>query len=408
MRIAFIVNTFPCLSQTFILDQIIGLVDRGHSVDIFAAQREDNEKLHPQVLAYNLQNNTYYDPLIPANYLLRSLKAVVLILAYIFRNPYILLKVFLSRTNTPVIGILFALFPLINKSSYDIIYCHFGPNGNKAMILRKIGAVTGKLLTVFHGYDLSSYLKEQDNSHIYSHLFKQGDLFLPISDLWKSRLIELGCSPEKIVVHRMGIDVDKFIFKPRQIGADEKVRIVSIARLVSKKGIEYGIRAMERMTKTLEKFEYIVVGDGPLRNELEKLIDQLGVNQYVKLLGWKEQPEILEILSRSHIFLAPSITSETEDQEGIPVVLMEAMASGLPVISTKHGGIPELVKDKVSGFLVPEKSVDDLVDKLSYLINHPELWLEMGKAGRNFIVENYNIEKLNDTLVKIYERVIYE
>jgi colanic acid/amylovoran biosynthesis glycosyltransferase len=335
---------------------------------------------------------------------LRNLKALVLSLACVFRAPHVLLKVLLSRVNTPVVGLLFALFPLIDKSSYDIIYCHFGPNGNKGMMLREIGMFTGKLLTVFHGYDLSSYLKEQDDSHIYSHLFKQGDLFLPISDLWKDRLLELGCSPEKIIVHRMGIDVDKFLFQPRQVGVDGKVRIVSIARLVGKKGIEYGIRAIEKITKTLEQFEYI----GPLRTELENLINHLGVSQYVKLTGWKEQPEILEILSQSHIFLAPSITSNTGDQEGIPVVLMEAMACGLPVISTKHGGIPELVKDNVSGFLVPEKSVDELADKLSHLISHPELWLEMGKAGHDFIVENYNIEKLNDTLVEICERVICE
>ena len=104
----------------------------------------------------------------------------------------------------------------------------------------------------------------------------------------------------------------------------------------------------------------------------------------------------------------PSITASNGDQEGIPVVLMEAQATGLPIISTYHTGIPEVVIDGKSGFLVHEKDVDALAEKLEYLIKHPEIWPEMGRYGRKHVEEKYDIKKLNQQLVKIYQNLIEE
>lgn len=170
--------------------------------------------------------------------------------------------------------------------------------------------------------------------------------------------------------------------------------------------MEYGIRAVAKLASVNQNIEYNVVGDGPLREDLQRLIQELNAGDVVKLLGWKQQQEIVEILNDADILLAPSVTSKDGDQEGTPVVLMEAMAMGLPVVSTKHSGIPELVENGVSGFLVPERDVDTLVEKLGYLIEHPELWSGMGRAGRAYIEEHYNIDKLNDRLVNIYQHLL--
>lgn len=143
-----------------------------------------------------------------------------------------------------------------------------------------------------------------------------------------------------------------------------------------------------------------------MRTQLEELIQKLGVASQVELLGWKQQTEVKEILDRADIFLAPSVTSKQGSQEGIPVALMEAMAMGLPVLSTLHTGIPELVENNVSGFLVPERDVDALAQKLRYLIEHPQLWGQMGKAGHTFVQEDYNIDKLNRQLIKIFEQLV--
>jgi colanic acid/amylovoran biosynthesis glycosyltransferase len=139
---------------------------------------------------------------------------------------------------------------------------------------------------------------------------------------------------------------------------------------------------------------------------LQQLIDELGIGKTVHLLGWKNQREIIEILDRSHIFIAPSITAKNGDRDAPINVLKEAMAMGLLVISTFHGGIPELVEDGVSGFLVPEYDVDAIAEKLNYIIEHPELWETIGKAGRDRVETCYNLDKLNNKLIHIYQQVI--
>jgi colanic acid/amylovoran biosynthesis glycosyltransferase len=123
-------------------------------------------------------------------------------------------------------------------------------------------------------------------------------------------------------------------------------------------------------------------------------------------LGPINQNECLKLYQEANIFILPSVTSDNEDQEGTPVVLMEAQAMGLPVISTFHSGIPEVVVEGKSGFLVPEKDVDALAEKLEGLIEHPEIWPEMGRYGRKFVEERYDIKKLNQQLVEIYQNLI--
>ena len=286
------------------------------------------------------------------------------------------------------------------KQSYDLIHCHFGYNGLIAVMLRDIGAIQGKVITTFHGTDVTNYVKKE-GEQAYDLLFQLGNIFLPISELWKRRLIELGCKGD-IIVHRMGIDCNKFSFTARKLRAKGVVEIVTIARLAEKKGVEYAIRAVAKLAKSKTNLNYTIVGDGPLKESLQQLIEELGVDSIIRLVGWKQQQEVIEIINNSDIMLAPSVTSQDGDREGIPVAFMETMAMGLPIISTQHSGIPELIENGVSGFLVPERDVDALAQKLNYLVEHPELWNKMGAAGRAFVEEYYNVDKLNDKLVEIY------
>ena len=140
--------------------------------------------------------------------------------------------------------------------------------------------------------------------------------FLPISEYWKEQLIELGCDRNKIIVHRMGVDMRKFSFIPRYPEDDGQIRITTIARLVEKKGVEYSIRAVAKLVKLNKKVKYYILGDGILRESLQKLIDDLGVNKNIKLLGWKQASEVVEILSKTHLLIAPSVTSSDGDKEG--------------------------------------------------------------------------------------------
>lgn len=408
MKIAFVVSEFPTLSETFILNQIVGLIELGYEVDIYASMRRNDPKVHPDVDKYQLLARTHYAAQMPDDRLSRILKAINLFATNFPKAPKVILRalnVFKHGKQLGPFTLLYEVVPWLSKgSSYDILLCHFGWNGLKAAGLKDTGAIRGKLITAFHGMDISLYLQEAGD-HVYDNLFETLDLALPISELWQKRLIKLGCDPQKILVHRMGIDCQKFPFTLRLPHQNNSIRIVTIARLVEKKGVEYGIRAVAKLATLFPNITYQIVGDGVLRAQLEKLVQELNVASQVQLLGWKQQTEVKEILDQADIFLAPSVTSKEGDKEGIPVVLMEAMAMGLPILSTLHSGIPELVENGVSGFLVPERDVDALAQKLQYLIEHPWLWGEMGKAGHKFVHEFYNIYKLNRQLVKIFEQI---
>lgn len=409
MKIAFLVGEFPSLSETFILNQITGLIERGHEVDVYATVPRGQAKIHPDVEKYDLLRRTYYYPQIPRNYLLRLLKGFLLIFANFFNSPKVLLRSLnISKYGRKAtsLRLLYDAIPFLrHRPQYDVIQCHFGNNGLKGMELRDIGAIQGKLCTTFHGLDISGHLQKFGN-RLYDTLFEKGDFFLAISEYWRDRLIKLGCKEKKIAVHRMGIDCQKFSFRPRQAHNDSIVRLVTIARLVEKKGVEYGIQAVAKLREAFPNLEYNIVGDGELRNPLEQLIQELGIKDTVKLLGWKQEKEITKILNEADILLAPSVTSKTGDQEGIPVVLIEAMAIGLPVVSTQHSGIPELVENSISGYLVAERDVDALADKINYFIQHPQSWIEMGQQGRSKVESFYNINQLNDQLVTIYQKIL--
>lgn len=409
MKIAFILGGFPKLSETFILNQITGLIERGHEVEIYADNLIKENKVHPDIEKYSLISRTRYFGQ-PSNKALSVLNAIKLSLLNLYKNPAAILRSWnYSRYDKHKVFSKFLLphmvIPFINNDKYDIINCHFGYHGLKAVYLKQIGLLQGQIVTTFHGLDITNYL-ESFGENVYEQLFDTGDLFLPISELWEKRLIELGCSPKKIVVHHMGIDCDKFSFKPRNLSSDGQIRFVTVARLVEKKGVEYAIRAVAKLANTHRNIQYSIVGDGALKESLQRLIKELDVEETVKLLGWKDQQEVIEILNEASIMLAPSVTSKDGDREGIPVGLMEAMAVGLPVVSTYHSGIPELVKDGISGFLVPERDVDAFTKKLSYLIENPEKWTEMGLAGREYVENFYDINKLNDQLVDTYQNLL--
>ena len=137
------------------------------------------------------------------------------------------------------------------------------------------------------------------------------------------------------------------------------------------------------------------------------MIQDLKISHQVNLLGWKNQQEIIDILDTCQIFVAPSVTAKDGNQDAPVNTLKEAMAMGLPVISTYHGGIPELVEDGVSGFLTPERDAEAIAEKLRDLIDHPEVWPQMGQAGRARVEDLYDMNMLNDDLVELYRQLLH-
>jgi len=408
MKIAFIVDEFPSLSQTFVLNQIVGLINLGYDVHIFAEKSGSNIKIHDGYKKYGLLERTNYQ-LIHKNKIFRLLKGLFYIIKYTPNNYKVVfraLNIFRYGRKAWSFYLLFVSIPFLGKGPFDIIHCQFGTLGLKAVLLKQIGAINCKVVTSIRGYDVTMILKE--NPEIYHELFREGDLFLPVCQSLKERLIQAGCNEKKIVVHYSGIDCSKFEYSQRQRSNGEHIKVLTIARLVEKKGVAFAIEAVAGLISKGEKIVYKIVGDGILRENLQQMIERLGIEQHVKLLGWKTQEEIKLLLQEAHVLVAPSLTSETGDQEGIPNVIKEAMASGLPVISTFHSGIPELVTDGVSGILVPEKDVSSLADAIVYLIKHPEICNEMGKAGRMQVEQKFDTHLLNSRLEELYLKLLNE
>lgn len=406
MKIAFIVGMFPSLSETFILNQITGLMELGHDVDIFAINKSNEKKRHNIINELNLMDRVYFFPDIPKNKLLRIIKGKFLFFMNFYKDPKKLLKsinIFRRDKDFVSLKILYYIIPFLGKN-YDIIHSHFGNNGEIGVYLRK-GGVEGKLVTSFYGYDLSTFIKD-NSENVYKDLFLNIDLFLPICSYFRDKLINLSCDPDKIRLHQIGIELDKYKFLERTLKDGDIVNIVTAGRLIEKKGYFYSIKALKDLSLKKKNFSYTIIGDGPLHKMLIQLVDDLGLSRYVKFVGSVDQDELLEYYRRSHIFLLPSITSENGEEEGTPTVLLEAQAVGLPVVSTFHSGIPEIVVHKESGYLVEEKDIKGISNYLDILIDDQALRKKMGQSGRSFVEKNYNIVKLSSKLADFYKELI--
>lgn len=403
MKIAIIVHSFPNVSETFILNHITGLISLGHKVKIFALYNRSGEKnIHSGVNKYNLLDKAVFYK-IPQSRVLRLINALFLFFKYFHYTPTKIinsLNPFKFGRQSLSLVLFYLTIPFL-KEKFDIIHCHFGPMGIYGSYLKHLG-INGKLVISFYGYDLSMYIQKY-GINVYNDLFEKGDIFLPICNNFRNILIRLGCDKNKIIIHRIGVDLDKFKYSTKRITKDKMVKLLTIGRLVEKKGHIYAINAIAKVVKRFKNIEYTIAGDGPLRQNLEELVSKLNLDIYIKFIGIINDTDALNLYNISHLFVLPSITAKNGDMEGTPVVLMEASACGLPVISTYHSGIPEVVIDQKSGYLVPEKDVDALADKIEHLINHPEKWADMGREGRKIVEENYDIKKLNLRLVEIYE-----
>jgi colanic acid/amylovoran biosynthesis glycosyltransferase len=412
MKIAVMVDQFPCRSETFVLNQITGLIDRGHVVHVYANTRGEIPNFQADIEKYNLGGKVFYfqhgESKIPTNKIVRLVKMISVFHEFGARDAWNLfrtLNVVKYGMAAVSLSIFYQAAVLMRNGPYDIVHGHFGQNGNIAAALKDGGVIKGKVITTFYGYDISEYV-QQNGSNVYDFLFSHGDLFVAISENMRDQLLQLGCRNDKIVVHRLGVDLSRFTFDPYKTMSSTKLRVLTIGRFVEKKGLEFGIRAVAQAVKKYPKITYKIVGDGELRDEMTQLIARLNVNKHIELLGWRTPEEVAQLMGEADVFLAPSVTSNNGDQEGTPTVIIEALARGLPVLSTLHSGIPELVQGGRSGFLVPERDSAALAGKLECLCKHPEKCCEMGKAGRDWVERLFDINKLNDQLVNLYDRLL--
>lgn len=407
MRIAVVVPHFPAVASTFILSQIVGLIERGHDVMIFAGRPPIGEPVHHDVSRYALIEKTSYFAALPTGAIARAMAAARLIALHLHKAPAQLMRSIIAvnyHDKPPTRGLLSTAVAAAGKGPFDIVHCHFGPIGLLGLSLRTIGLLPGKLICSFHGNELKSS-SDQRGPVEYARLFASCDALTANSDYTRRRMIETGCPADRIELLREGMDIEHFPFRPRRLTQGQSVRLVTVGRLHEMKGIEYSIRAVALVAQSYPDIEYDIVGDGPLRTHLLSVIRELQMEHKIRLLGWRSQEDVRAIYDRSSLFMLTSVTTSEGAKEAQGVVLCEAQAMGLPVITSASGGIPETVVDGQTGFLVPERDVTAIAAKLKYLLGNQELWPEMGRKGRLFVEKHFASNLINDQLVKLYDRV---
>ncbi|MEK7175661.1 MAG: glycosyltransferase [Patescibacteria group bacterium] len=374
-KIAIVTWFFPKISETFILNQIVFLIDNGYEIKIFAARdatknipKEDlyvEEKIHPALIQYNLLKKTTYVPV-------GNLSKILTMEA--------------------------------QAGKINIIYFQFS---DLASLVLKDGAIHIPVITVIHDIPKITIKNQKLLKNKFYNAFQNATFVLAISDFAKNKIIKLGCSPLKIIIHPMGVNNNIFSFKARKFPL-HKLCFTMVGRFVPKKGFDIGIRAIEKFKKQNQNLKISVnlIGDGYLRSKLEILVNKLGLQKEVTFLGKIDQLAVVNILKDTDIFLCPSKTDSQGEQEGLPVSLIEASFMGIPIVTTSNAAIPELASINKSIVLVPEGSVVGLVDGINKVFKYHSLYLRLINQYYKNLVEHYDINVLGINLINIFDYAI--
>jgi len=302
------------------------------------------------------------------------------------------------------------LFEQSKSYNIDLIHAHYLVDAFFFLPLIKKFSVP-KLVSCY-GYDVSSFPKVYFGlgKLLIRKVFKEYDYFLAMSPDMKNDLLRLGCDENKIIVHYYGTDTKRFINKNRDYPIKNSVNILTVGALEDRKGHFYVVLALDYLFKKFDysNFKYYVVGDGPNHSSLKKLVVELGLQDHVLFLGHVpyNSDTLIEIYNNSDIFIHPSIVDDKNDKEGIPGTIVEAMANGLPVISTYHAGIPYIIDNEKEGLLLKERDIEGLAEALKRLIENRDLRERLGKEAQKRAIEELDLTKGTERLERIYNQII--
>lgn len=293
---------------------------------------------------------------------------------------------------------------LLQRRDADLLHVYFGHTG--VHLLPFIQRWPKPAVVSFHGMDIQTRTHDPAYESKLRELLQSATLVLARSHSLMDRLAALGCPANKIRLNRTGIPLDQFPWIERAAPVDGAWHFVQACRLIEKKGLDDALHAFARFTTMHPRASFTIAGEGPLREPLEKLRDDLGLTDNVHLAGFLNGTELCALYHRAHIFVHPSRMTEDQNQEGVPNSMLEAMATGLPVLATLHGGIPEAVRDGSSGFLVKERDRDALFDAMMRLTGQPQAWQTMAKAASSQVHEDFESHMQIEKLESAYDEAM--
>ncbi len=302
--------------------------------------------------------------------------------------------------------------PELTRRRPVLVHAHFGVEAVYGMELA--ARLDVPLVTTFHGFDATlkraGLLKSRKPTWIQylrkrADLNRRGDLFIGVSKFVVARLGELGVPVDRTQLHYIGVDTNAF--ESQAVNSDsERLVILHVARLVEKKGTAYLLEAFAKIAAQHPRAELVVIGTGPLGGSLEQRAAKLGIGARIRWLGAQPHAAVREWLRRAAVLCLPSCTAANGDAEGLGLVLLEAAASGVPVVATRHGGIPEAVEDGSTGYLVPERDASALGAALDALLAGDSLRARMGREARRLVRERFDLRRQTDHLEHLYAAVL--
>jgi colanic acid/amylovoran biosynthesis glycosyltransferase len=245
----------------------------------------------------------------------------------------------------------------------------------------------------FHGMDVQLRAGQPEYPQQMKKMLQLVQLALVRSESLRDRVIDLGCDPSKVRINRTGIPLHHFPRHERAAPADDAWHFVQACRLIPKKGICTALSAFARVAGEFPKARFTLAGEGPMLGEIKEFLKREQLQDRVTLKGFLGQEELNALYQTAHVFVHPSEMTSDQNQEGIPNSMLEAMSTGLPVLATLHGGIPEAVTDGQNGFLVEERDAEGLADRMLRIMRQPELWKDMGLRASNAMAENFEQRK---------------
>lgn len=405
-KIAYIVNHFPSVSETFILNQITDMVERGHDVKVFAFRQGDLRKVHRSFDEFLMLNKTTV-----FRYPGGRLTKLKWQIAVLLRN----LKLIIKRRREQSIGailrersVLIRLEEFLHAGNFDIVHAHFGHRGTLvAEVCERMGKYQFGFITSFHGYDLNPRLLDSYKDS-YRLLLKKADVITVNSVYLGSLLARVNGKLGNVIVLPEGLRTSHYRRQPR-VKEDNNLTLLFCGRLVEFKGPDLAVRILSILIndRRIKNIKLRMIGEGPLRTSVETLIHQLGVSTNVALLGSLTQEEVIREMSDADIFFLPGIYEKaTGRAEAQGLVVQEAQAMELPVIVSDSGGTKYGLLDNKTGFVVPEKDLVTFADKIELLVKDESLRRIMGREGREYVVRTFDTRKLGDELLQLYEKAL--
>jgi colanic acid/amylovoran biosynthesis glycosyltransferase len=293
-----------------------------------------------------------------------------------------------------------SLLRILTRTDARLLHIYFGHIA--VHLLPLIRAWPKPAVVSFHGADVLVDMNKPAYRHATEEMLDAVRRVLVRSESLRRAIINLGCDEKNVDILRTGIPLNEFPFRERSFPENGEWRLVQAGRLIEKKGLPTTLRVFAIFLERYPNSTLTIAGEGPLLEELKNLGRDLKIDSHVMFAGFISQEQMRDIFNASHLFLHTSETVRDGNQEGIPNSMLEAMASGLPVFATNHGGIPEAIENGVSGMLVPERNHGALAHALLDAVQDRELLANLAQAGADAVAQKFDQRNQVRRLEEIY------